>query len=97
MTGRERILTALDHEEPDRVPLVIGQTNATGIKMKPYRGLKSMLGIESPESYIYDWPELGTALPDEAVLERLGSDARAVLDRYPSWVYERGPCPLRGA
>ena len=89
MTGRERILTSLDHEEPDRVPLIIGQTNATGIKMKPYRGLKSMLGIESPERYIYDWPELGTALIDEAVLERLGSDARAVLARYPSWVYDR--------
>jgi uroporphyrinogen decarboxylase len=89
MTGRERVLAALDHEEPDRVPLIIGQTNATGIKMKPYRSLKRILGIESAERYIYDWPELGTALPDEAVLERLGSDARAVLDRYPSWVYER--------
>jgi uroporphyrinogen decarboxylase len=89
MTGRERILTSLDHEEPDRIPLIIGQTNATGIKMRPYRGLKKILGIESAERYIYDWPELGTALPDEAVLERLGSDARALLDRYPSWVYER--------
>ncbi len=89
MTGRERVLAALNHEEPDRVPLIIGQTNATGIKMGTYRGIKRMLGLESAERYIYDWPELGTALPDEAVLERLGSDARSVLDRYPSWVYER--------
>jgi uroporphyrinogen decarboxylase len=89
MTGRERVLAALNHEEPDRVPLVIGQTNATGIKMGPYRGLKRLIGHEGPERYIYDWPELGTALPDEAVLERLGSDARSVLDRFPSWVYER--------
>jgi uroporphyrinogen decarboxylase len=89
MNGRERILVALDHEEPDRVPLVIGQTNATGIKMRPYRELKRLLGMEAPERYIYDWPELGTTLPDEAVLERLGSDARAVLDLYPSWVRER--------
>lgn len=82
------MLAALDHEEPDRVPLIIGQTNATGIKMRPYEGLKRLFGIEAPGRYIYDWPELGTALPDEAVLERLGSDARAVLDRYPSRVYE---------
>jgi len=34
MTSRERVLTAINHEEPDRVPLVIGVNNATGIKMK---------------------------------------------------------------
>ncbi|HTZ50274.1 MAG TPA: uroporphyrinogen decarboxylase family protein [Spirochaetia bacterium] len=89
MTGKERVLAALDHEEPDRVPLIIGQTNATGIKMKPYRGLKRLLGIDAPDRYIYDWPELGTALPDEQTLERLGSDARSVLDRFPSYVLER--------
>jgi len=89
MNGKERVLTALMHEEPDRVPLIIGQTNATGIKMKPYRELKGLLGIEGAERYIYDWPELGTALPEEAVLERLGSDARSVLDAFPSWVREK--------
>jgi uroporphyrinogen decarboxylase len=89
MTGRERILTTLAHEEPDRVPLVIGTTNATGIKVGPYRELKRLLGIDAPDRCIYDWPELGTALPDEAAMLRLGSDARGVLDRYPSWVYDK--------
>ncbi len=49
----------------------------------PYRGLKALLGIEAEDRYIYDWPELGTALPDEAVLERLHSDVRPVLDAFP--------------
>jgi len=89
MNGKERVLAALHHEEPDRVPLVIGQTNATGIKMKAYRGLKRLLGVEAPDRYIYDWPELGTALPDEQVLQRLGSDARSVLDSFPAHVLER--------
>jgi uroporphyrinogen decarboxylase len=89
MTGRERVLAALAHEEPDRVPIVIGGTNATGIKMKSYRNLAKLLGIEPGDRCIYDWPELGTALPVEPVLERLGADTRAVLDRFPSWVYER--------
>jgi uroporphyrinogen decarboxylase len=88
MTGRERVLAALDHEEPDRVPLVIGPTNATGIKMNCYRELKRLLGVEAPERYIYDWPELGTARIDEEVLERLGSDARAILDAYPAFIRE---------
>jgi uroporphyrinogen decarboxylase len=89
MTPRDRVLAALAHEEPDRVPIVLGASNATGIKMAPYRGLKALLGIEAEERYIYDWPELGTALPDEATLERLRSDVRPVLDAFPAATLER--------
>jgi len=59
MTPRERVLTALAHEEPDRVPIVIGPSHSTGIQMPVYRGLKALLGIEAPDRYLYDWPELG--------------------------------------
>ena len=83
------MLAALAHEEPDRVPLVIGGTNATGIKMKSYRALAALLGEEPGDRYIYDWPELGTALPTEGILERLGADTRSILDRFPAFVYER--------
>jgi len=89
MTPRERVLAAINHEEPDRVPIVVGASNATGIKMKPYRRLKELLGISAPDNYIYDWPELGTALLDEATMERLHSDVRPVLDRFPAAVLER--------
>jgi uroporphyrinogen decarboxylase len=89
MTSRERVLTALRHEEPDRVPIVLGISNATGIKMKPYRELKAKLGIDTEDRYLYDWPELGTAAVDEATLRRLGGDVRGVLDREPEDVRER--------
>ncbi len=89
MTPRERVLTALDHREPDRVPIVIGASNATGMKAAPYDRLKRLLRIEGPDRYIYDWPELGTILPDEAVLERLGADVRGVFDAFPAAVLER--------
>jgi uroporphyrinogen decarboxylase len=89
LTPRERVLTALNYEEPDRVPVIIGTSNTTTMKMRPYRGLKALLGITSPDRYIYDWPELGSADPDEAVLERLHGDARSVLDAFPAAVYER--------
>ena len=36
MTSRERVLAVLNHEKPDRVPIVLGVSNATGIKMSPY-------------------------------------------------------------
>ncbi len=89
LTPRERVLAAINHEEPDRVPIVIGASNATGIKMPAYRRLKQLLNYEAPERYIYDWPELGTALVDEPILERLRADVRGVLDRFPDFVYER--------
>ncbi len=89
MTPRDRVLAALAHEQPDRVPIVIGTSNTTGIKMAACRRLKAHLGVTSPDRYIYDWPELGTAALDEQTLRRLGSDARGVLDRYPAGVYRR--------
>jgi uroporphyrinogen decarboxylase len=89
MTSRERVLTAINHEQPDRIPLVIGVNNATGIKMKPYRGIKNFAGIQAPDNYIYDWPELGTAEIDEETMCRLHSDVRGVLDLEPEKVRKR--------
>ena len=89
MKPRERVLAAINHEVPDRVPLCIGVSNATGMKMKPYRELKQRLGIDAPDQYIYDWPELGTAAVDEQTMRRLHSDVRAVLDLEPADVLIR--------
>jgi uroporphyrinogen decarboxylase len=89
MTPRERVLAVMNHEEPDRVPIVLGVSNATGIKMKPYQELKKILGIEAEDRYIYDWPELGTADPDEETMLRLHSDIRGVWDREPQSTMER--------
>ena len=89
MTPRERVRAALRHEETDRVPIVLGPSNATGIKMGPYRELKRRLGIDAPDAYLYRWPELGTAEVDEATLVRLGTDVRGVLDVEPAAVLER--------
>jgi uroporphyrinogen decarboxylase len=89
MTSRERVLAAINHQEPDRVPIILGTSNTTGLKGNAYRNLKKYLGIEAEDRYIYDWPELGTALPDEQTMQRLHSDARGVLDLYPAWVYEK--------
>ncbi len=89
MTPRERVLAAIHHEEPDRVPIIIGTSNATGLKMQADQRLKKHLGILAEDCYIYDWPELGTAALDETTLQRLHGDARGVLDRFPEEVYRR--------
>jgi len=89
MTSRERVLAVLNHEIPDRVPMILGVSNATGLKMAPYRGIKKIAGISAPDDYIYDWPELGSAKVDEETMVRLHSDVRGVLDRFPKSFYER--------
>jgi uroporphyrinogen decarboxylase len=89
MTSRERVLTALAHEEPDRVPIIVGPSHSTGMQMPVYRGLKAAVGIDAPDEYIYDWPELGTAALDEATYRRLHADVRGVLPGLPAAVVER--------
>jgi uroporphyrinogen decarboxylase len=89
MTSRERVLTAINHEQPDRIPLVIGVNNATGIKMKPYQAIKHIAGIQAPDDFIYNWPELGTAEIDEDTMLRLRGDVRGVLDLEPAAVLKR--------
>ena len=56
MTPRERVLTTLNHEEPDRVPLVIGVSNATGIKMKPYQEMHADFSSSVPRIFSKDHP-----------------------------------------
>ncbi len=89
MLPRQRVLAAINHEEPDRVPICIGVSNATSMKMKPYRAIKQAAGIEAPDEFLYQWPELSTAAPDEATLQRLHGDVRGVLDLEPAHVLER--------
>ena len=89
MTSRERVLAVLNHEVPDRVPIVLGPSNATGVKMGTYRRIKELIGVQAEDRYLYDWPELGTADMDEATLERLHSDVRGVLDLEPASIMER--------
>jgi uroporphyrinogen decarboxylase len=88
MTGRERVLNALNHEKPDRVPLILGADLTTGIQTVVYGRLKERLGVQAEDRYLYDWQELGAIDPHEEVLRRLGSDARGVLDRFPRQTYE---------
>ena len=75
MTPRERVLAAVNHEQPDRVPLIIGVSNATGIRMKPYRGIKQLAGIRAPDEYLYESDIVGlvpenTSIHDSIVLVR---------------------------
>lgn len=75
MTPRQRVLTALDHTEPDRVPIDLGG-NQTGIHKFAYQALLDHLGLDE-EIVIMD-PVQQLARVSEPVLERLRVDTRYV-------------------
>ena len=45
MNHRERVLMALHHQEPDRVPIDLGGTDVSSIMIKPYSDLRQHLGL----------------------------------------------------
>jgi uroporphyrinogen decarboxylase len=76
MTSRERVLCALDHREPDRVPLVIGGGGATTLLAAAQDRLKASLGLSGVTrvtSRVF-----GYSLLSEELYERLHSDVRTL-------------------
>lgn len=91
MNHRERALAALNHHEPDRVPLDLGSTRNTGILEAPYRALVEYLGLNlaaAPAGFGMT-RVLGLATPDEAVLQRLDTDFRGIYLGKPDNSTER--------
>ncbi len=84
MTSRQRVLTALGHEEPDRVPFDLGSTFVSGIQQKAYVNLLDHLG-ESDRDLL---PILDImqqlATPHQEVLDELGVDFTGLI-RYVGW------------
>lgn len=78
MTHRERLLAALSHKQPDRVPVDIGSTIVTGISLKTYAGVKQILGIETGPTRVFD-QAAQLAQIDEEVLTRWGVDTRGFI------------------
>jgi uroporphyrinogen decarboxylase len=93
MNSRERLITALQHKEPDRIPFDIGATLITGITKTAYLNLLEYLAMPKEESAFFDIVQQ-LASPSEAFLSKFGSDVRNVSPNDPStWklaIEERG-------
>ncbi len=75
MTSRERLLKALNHDAPDRVPIDLGG-NQTGIHRVAYEALIKHLGIQDDVSIMDPVQQL--ARPCETLLERFHVDTRYI-------------------
>jgi uroporphyrinogen decarboxylase len=80
MNSRERVLLALNHKEPDKVPFDLGGTVVTGIHHKAYRVWREALGLPPREPKIVDMIQQ-IALVDDDMMDRLGVDMRNISPR----------------
>jgi uroporphyrinogen decarboxylase len=99
MTSRERVLAALNHKEPDRVPVDLSGHRSSGIAAMAYARLRDYLDLPKKPIRVYD-PVQQLAIVDEDVLQRFKVDAielgRAFAHEdkwWTDWVLPNGtPC-----
>ncbi len=73
MTSRERVLAALNHVEPDRIPVDLGGHRSSGIAAIAYHQLRKHLGLPEKAVRVYDMVQQ-LAIIDEDVLDLFGVD-----------------------
>jgi len=101
VTRRERVLAALNHRQPDRVPIDFGGHRSSGIAAMAYRRLRQALGLEERPIRVYD-PIQQLAVIDEDVLERFGVDTIELGrgfahedEHWTDWILPDGsPCQM---
>lgn len=73
MTSRERILSSINHKQPDYVPLDLGGTPSSGISAIAYNNLKKHLNMTGGHTRIFDVVQQ-VVQPEEEILDRFGVD-----------------------
>ena len=88
MTSRERVMAAINHKEPDYVPLDLGGTPSSGISAIAYNNLKKELGMTGGQTRIFDVVQQ-VAQPEMEILDRFGVDVldigRAFNEKDEDW------------
>lgn len=88
MTSQERVLAAINHQTPDRIPVDLGATPSSGISAIAYSKLVSHLGMPELPVQIYDVVQQ-LAQPDMKVIDAFGVDVldigRAFNDQASDW------------
>jgi uroporphyrinogen decarboxylase len=94
MGSRQRVLAAIKHREPDRVPVDLGSTPSSGISAIAYSRLRKTLAVSAGHTRIYDVVQQ-LAQPEEWFLDRFGIDVvdvgRTFNDREEDWYDIRLP------
>lgn len=88
MTSRERVIRAINHKEPDKIPIDLSGMRSTGIMALAYNPLKKHLGLSGGKTLVYDVIQQ-LAQPEQEILDWVEADVvdlgRAFLDRPEDW------------
>ncbi|MFC2144863.1 uroporphyrinogen decarboxylase family protein [Actinomycetota bacterium] len=80
-TSYERVKLALEHKEPDKVPLDIGGALVAGININVLRRLSGHLGLKEPINLYDKITQLGEV--NDELIEKLGIDIKSVAPDAP--------------
>ncbi|GEM_PF-1661534 len=78
MNSRERILSAISHKQPDRVPIDLGAHGSSGFSFVTYQNLLHYLGMEHLPNQVHD------------VVQQLSQPAMEILDLFGADVLDVG-------
>ena len=84
MSHRDRVLKALSHKEPDRVPIDFGGTGDSTISAIGYQALRKRLGLYPGVTSVQDVSQY-SAVIEEDVRRALGVDTMPVFDEPEEW------------
>ncbi len=85
--SRQRVMDALEHRIPDRLPKDLGAMGSTGISVFAYPRLVEALGLPPRRPRAYDTFQM-LALPDPDVLDALGCDVVTVVLDHATNAFE---------
>ena len=92
MNSRERALAALNHQEPDCVPIDLGSTIVTTITRTAYDQLRDYLHMSPDETPNISHRQMDTVYPQEDLLQRYQVDFRPVYLQGP-WYFKTREIP----
>jgi uroporphyrinogen decarboxylase len=92
MNSRERALAALNHQEPDMVPIDLGSTIVTTITRTAYDSLRAYRKMEPEASPNISHRQMDTVYPKEDLLECYQVDFRTVCMQGP-WYFKTRELP----
>ena len=82
MNSRERLIKALNHQEPDRIPIDLGGVSVSLIHKKSHKALAQYLGIFDPVEKIHNLMTM-CVYTDERIKERFKADIELIQPGKP--------------
>jgi hypothetical protein len=89
MTSKERVMAALSHREPDRVPMDFGSTGVTGIHVSCVANLRDYFGLARQPVKVHE-PYQMLGFVDDDLKDAMGLDVDGFFRRKTLFGFETG-------